>query len=157
MSSYVVRKEEYIKCAGIIAGVKIMYSRRFWLYDFKRGRNSTETDIYDTFVEIYKKNVLSVCKQYNADDVYDKKDYRAAYKQSFEKAKAYARKKVFEGRERELLIMVNDFFRCVLYQVEDTAAHDEITFYQARLIAELVDKLIPHESSWGSIDIEEAV
>lgn len=156
MSSYVIRKEEYIKCAGIIAGIKTI-KRDFWLYDFKHNRNSTEEDIYDAFVEMYQKNVLSVCKQYGADDVYDAKDYRAAYKESFERARDYARKKIYEASERELLVMVNDFFSCVLYQVEDAAAHDEIIYYQARVISVLVDRLIPHESSWGSIDIEDTV
>ena len=43
MSSFVIAKEEYIKAAGLIAGIKDVH-RDIWLYDYEYGRNMEADD-----------------------------------------------------------------------------------------------------------------
>lgn len=62
MSSFVIAKEEYIKAAGLVAA--IADEKKFWIYNYKEGRNFLESDYYDCFVLAYKYNAYSVREQY---------------------------------------------------------------------------------------------
>ena len=66
MSSFVISKKEYIKAAGIVAGIAEA-QRDFWLFDYEAQRNSTPEDYYNRFAECYTMNALSVQEQYGDD------------------------------------------------------------------------------------------
>ena len=86
MSSFVISKSEYIKAAGLIAGLAEASSKshanRFWLYNFKDNRNYTTDDYYKTFCKCFEYNALSVQQQYKDEQPeLDDNEYKDVFKE----------------------------------------------------------------------------
>ena len=146
MSSFVIDKVEYIKCAGLIAG---LLQKDRWMCG--------ERNIYNRFSHFYELNARSVQEQYE----YDKCDTdRRGYLEQFEQCKAlaleYSRRK--DGKDPLLLIKgIQHFLRSALYQRENNEASGEMardfTFYLARMIEHYVHREI-ELLWWGEVDLD---
>lgn len=150
MSSFVIDKKEYIKAAGIVAGVASA-SRDFWVYDYVEHHNSTAEDFYNRFCDVYRLNALSVQEQYNdPEPEADTNSYKAVFNQYMK----YGRQYYFKGM-KTALIELKDFFRSAIYQIENEEYARKTELYFSRIIDALIDKCFPHECrSWGTLELD---
>lgn len=75
MSSFAIEKREYIKAAGLVAG--IVKAREVWIFNHRTQRNSEPEDFYDEFVRCFEMNAVSVQEQYHEDVPWsDSNEYR---------------------------------------------------------------------------------
>ena len=68
MSSYVISKRDYIRAAGLLAGIAEFYNRTYydlWLYDYEHRRNMTTPDYHEQFTRLFELNAESVAWQYD--------------------------------------------------------------------------------------------
>ena len=158
MSSYVVPKSEYIKAAGIIAGIVTIKNnaRRsdFWVYDYELRRNMQPNDYYIRMAECYDMNAISVQEQYgDSEPERDNNQYLDIFL-------AYKRKGMDCAMNPEKLrkawFVLNDFFRCAEYQTEKYA----YLFRMKMLFNEILVQLMrltdsrPEEGKhWSDIDM----
>lgn len=153
MSSFVISKKEYIKAAGVVAGIAAAI-RDFWLFNYEKGRKYTEADYYDTFSEFFTMNALSVQMQYGdkvaAEDPAD-------YKKDFEKARNLGKQLVYAGNKavNDAAVELNDFFRSCIYQTEYEPYMWKMSMFFDRIISEIFEKVNPHECrSWSELKID---
>lgn len=123
MSSFVIGKVSYVRCAGLVAGVakaanSTGFGDKFWLFNFAKQRNCTKEDYLEKFLEVWKINIESVCKQYktNVDEYADDRDYS----EEFDKYFAYGQR-IYHVKEDmlEAIYSMIQFARSVNYQIED--------------------------------------
>lgn len=150
MSSFVIRKKEYIKAAGLLYGIeesKGIYTHRWWL-----------NHIRERFVECYRMNVSSVAEQYGDEDT---GDIEPDYDDVFEKYRALGRK-IWESNgfgdvpmnRYKLRTALMKFFTSVLYQIEN----EEMETKAAALFFSCVDKMTYDavndiDGWWGEVEI----
>ena len=153
MSSFVISKKEYIKAAGVVAGIAEA-KRDFWIYNYEKGRKYTEADYYDTFSEFFTLNALSVQMQYGdkiaAEDP-------AEYKKEFKAAVNLGKQLVYAGNKavNDAAVELNDLFRSAIYQTEYEPYMWKMSMFFDRVISEIFESVNPHECrSWGSIEID---
>ena len=123
MSSFVIGKSEYIKAAGIIAGIaeasKNAHTRRFWLYNYKDNRNYNTEDYYLTFCKCFEYNALSVQEQYkDAQPSLDENEYKTEFKEYMQKGQ---RMYVYPRCEetKKAVMNLKRFFESCVYQTEN--------------------------------------
>lgn len=152
MSSFVISKKEYVKAAGLVAGLAKAYN--IWFYDFQEGRNSNADDYRRRFIECYQLNAESVQKQYN--DPEPEKDpgkYQALFAEYYNKG---LNSELTYGQAEKVTAELLHFFRSVLYQVEDQFSSFAIGSYFNQLTALLCEAVFTSKyapESWGSIEI----
>lgn len=159
MSSFTIGKREYIKAAGIVAGIAEASGqgngcRQLWLYDYETRRNSTPEDYYRRFAECYTMNALSVAEQYHDREAEtDGNDY----KRDFNAALKTGKKLYFEGGEKlKMAIMeLHHFFGSAIYQTEKYEYMFKMQFFFFQIESQLMRYLYPVEnlSSWGELVI----
>lgn len=112
MSSFVIRKIEYIKAAGLMYGIEetTRYPHSWFL------RN-----VYNKFVECYEMNEKSVNEQYGHESGMDSVEY----KETFEQYRIIGRKISYGGKRDELKERMKQFFDSSLYQIENEDMHDK--------------------------------
>lgn len=149
MSSYVISKEDYIKAAGIVAGIAEV--KELWIFDYQKGRSMTTADYYDKFVEIFEMNAISVQEQYgDKEPEHDNNTYMKTWEKAYRKGKQFA---YYENIEEPTLHLV-DFFSSVVYQIEKPAYMWNVRSFFDRLAVQLFEKAHPHEvESWGSLEL----
>jgi len=153
MSSFVIGKKEYIKAAGVVAGIAEEL-RDFWLYNYEKGRKYTETDYYDTFSEFFTMNALSVQMQYG-DKVAAEDPEK--YEKDFRECKKIGVQIARNGGNvlRDAALELNDFFRSAIYQTEYEPYMWKMSMFFDRVISQLFEKMFRHEcNSWGSLEIK---
>lgn len=64
MSCFTIAKEDYMKAAGIIAGMA--KEAEVWLYNADAHRNMDKTDYKAKFTECYKMNAESVMERFHS-------------------------------------------------------------------------------------------
>ena len=158
MSSYAIGKEEYIKAAGFIAGIKDVH-RDIWLYDYEYGRNMTADDFYTRFVECFEMNALSVYEQYaprHDDEVLytDSNDY----KDTFKKYRAIGKSVAIQPDALKMAIMeLKLFFKSAVYQTEKETYMWKMSMFFNRILVELMPFLYHANQddlhSWGDFDL----
>lgn len=150
MSSFVIGKEEFIKAAGLSAG--IAKGTDIYFYDSETGRTLTTADYYQKFVNIFEMNALSVQEQYNDKESYN--DYKT-YEKSFDMYYKKGLKVTTTNRIMDAVGELNYFFRGVLYQIEKPSYYWKAKNFFDTLIIKLFEKAYPVESeNWGSFDFE---
>ena len=158
MSSFTIAKAEYIKAAGVVAGIADYYSRgihnfHLWLDD--RGRVKEPVQFHDLFSEIYRMNAESVAEQYG--DKAAETD-GCKYDEVFTSAMAFGKKALFAGKGRALLLELRDFFRSALYQTEKKEFSIFMELVFCRIVDQIVDLVNPREvRSWGELDLSAIV
>lgn len=157
MSSFVVNKEEYIKAAGIVAGIAEAKNGgsldRFWIYDYERGHNMTAADYYDRFAECYTMNALSVQEQYH-DDMPERDD--CDYMDTFTSYKDKAKRLIMQPEKlKNIILDLHRFFRCAEYQTEKEAYFWKMTTFFNRITNQLLPLMAParEECGWGSLEL----
>lgn len=154
MSSYVINKAEYIKAAGLLAGIAEASAGRtheFWIYDFAKHRNMISEDYYRVFEDCYEKNDISVMEQYgDKEREADPNDYKSEFE-------AYKRKGVYLWTSNKVYTIIpalNQFFQSALYQTEKEAYSWAMELLFGRIIRELIS--FTNASSelgcWGDLD-----
>lgn len=159
MSSYIIDKKEFIKAAGLVAGLaETLGGRvdRIWIYDYETGRNSTAEDYYRKFVACYKMNALSVIEQYRGDEVGAPANDTNEYKKEFKEYQQYG-KSIGYTREnlKEVVLELRQFFHSALYQTENDNFNQQMRYYFQQIIDELIPYALPgyETKSWGGLEI----
>lgn len=163
MSSYVISKREYIKAAGIVAGIVAVSElpgrngRRVWVYDYTMRRNMTAADYRRQFAACYELNARSVAEQYGDEEPeHDEGDYHAEYSAAFR----YAYKTFCSGYGREIIMTdLRGFFQCALYQTENEEYAAAMRYFFDMVNAEIdrnfFDREDDHKGTWGEIPVPE--
>lgn len=132
MSSFIINKAEFIKCAGALAAVN--------------GKPSQDWDIYDKFKKAYVCNVCSVGNQYHEEFPLDHNDYMDLFREY---------KDFAATRDRhEVLAWVLSFIQSVMYQIEDDEFYESAS---CSLYSLYHSVLVGDYKCWGSFDYKESV
>jgi hypothetical protein len=151
MSSFVIGKQEYIKAAGLVAG--LAKTLEIWNYNPETGFNSTPQDYYNKFVKFFEMNALSVAEQYHETAPYtDSNEYNDLFKK-YQKAG----ETIGITREglKEAVAELEQFFSSASYQTEYEPYMYAMDFYFNNLLVALYKKAYPIEAeSWGEFKIK---
>jgi hypothetical protein len=157
MSSYTISKQDYIKAAGLVAG--LAEALELWIYDYEDGNNSTEASYYREFERCYTMNALSVKEQYHGDEVgapsTDSNDYMKDFEkmQKIGKSAGYTRQGL-----KELVAELQMFFDSAIYQTEKYEYMFKMEFYFNKILNALYKKTFLYNNreaeSWGHIEID---
>lgn len=160
MSSFTIGKREYIKAAGIVAGIAEASARgagihQIWIYDYETRRNSTPEDYYRRFAECYTMNALSVAEQYHDREAETDSN---EYKREFTAARNTG-KMLFMTKGEKLknaIMELRHFFHSAIYQTEKYEYMFKMQFYFYQIEDQLTEYLYtaPDDlQSWGSLEI----
>ena len=164
MSSFVIDMKSYVRVGAVVAGIakaNKFHKNNLWIYDYEKNRNMIGLDYVEKFVECYKLNVDSVCKQYgdNPDTYADKEiDSPAPYDDEYVRYFKYGEKIA----DDTLLLMdfvwnLIHFSRSVNYQIEDPVDNQIVMEWFNLVIAkitELADMQYDDREQWGQFDLE---
>ena len=131
MSSFTISKSDYIKAAGIVAGIAEASGRdngcrQVWLYDYETGRNSTPE--------------------------LDSGEYKAEFKAALQTGK----KLYFEQGEKlkNAIMELRQFFNSAIYQTEKQAYMFKMQMFFNQILSQLMVYLWTYEpESWGDLKI----
>ena len=167
MSSFIINKESYARCAGVLAAIgsqKDYYGEKlFYKYDAKKGDIYGIEDFKNEIMSLYELSAKSVALQYNEAEWSDPKDYSAAFEDYFIKAIKVYKRAYVNGSQQDkaefnrLCYYVNDFFSSVGYQIEDLnccrKAFNIMNWY-SRALLRVMKKINEDQDSmcWGSFD-----
>lgn len=164
MSSFVIDKRSYVRVGAIVAGIaKATRGTGKELYIWNHDKQSVMKglDFVDKFVECYKLNVESVCKQYahHKDEYSDPKTYEDNndYDDDYIRYFKYGEKIA----DDTLLLMdtvwdIIHFSRSVNYQIEDPACNQVVMEWFNMIIAKLtaIADLKDERRQWGEFDLD---
>ena len=156
MSSFVIGKAEYIKAAGVIAGIAEEEESnpvpRFYVYDYQRGRKMTGADFYDAFCECFQMNAISVSEQYKDNEIYTDSDYYLGlYERAKKAGKAAARD---PEKLKRTVYDLADFLQSAEYQTEKEAYFFKMKMIFNEILVQLFGLLWPHECEcWGEFTV----
>ena len=164
MSSFVIDKRSYVRVGAIVAGIckarRGSHYHELWVYDYEHNRPMKGLDFVDKFVECYKLNVESVCKQYaHSTDGYgdpstyiDNNEYDDDYVRYFK----YGEKIAYDT----LLLMdtiwnLIHFSNSVSYQIEDPICNEVVMGWFNMIISKLTEiaDLEDDRKQWGEFDL----
>lgn len=172
MSSFVINKVSYIKCAGLFAALadcKDYYREPvFRAWNKRERRNYTADDMRKDFTRLYEINAAAVREQYgDAVAASDPAEYIAEFERIFNSIRDLWFAKSNNAEKRDILKVtlfgVIRFFQSVQYQIEG----DEYTrralmilnkYYRGLYKAiRIVDNITDEDLSgyWGDFDIDE--
>lgn len=157
MSSYVISKRDYIRAAGLLAGIAEFYNRtpyELWLYDYEHRRNMTTPDYHEQFTRLFELNAESVAWQYG-DEAPKKDDDR--YDLDFKRYMQNGKRDAMRG---PVCVMawtkkLNAFFASALYQTEKPDCSREMETFFGRVIRALLRRVTTDEDSagfWGGFN-----
>jgi len=153
MSSFVIKKELYVKAAGLVAGIAEV--KNVWVYDYKARRPFDKKLYYNAFVECYEMNALSVQEQYKdpepeADPNDYIKEFNAAYICGRDTAILYPE------RLKNAIMDLREFFSCAMYQTEKDAYYFKMQMLFDRILVQLMEYLTtpPERNGWNFETLE---
>lgn len=150
MSSFIISKKEYIKAAGLMYGIE----------ETKRDRHQWFLDnVRQEFEHCYALNVASVNEQYGDNEMPETANYDEVF-ESYRKlgVAIYEGPALHDGvmKMRDLRVRLWVFFRSVLYQIENDAAHRMASQWFLICISKLYENdLHAVEGWWGEVEIDE--
>jgi len=153
MSSFIIGKENYIKAAGLVAG--LAEGLELWMYNYENRRNSTPADYYDQFVKFYQMNAISVTEQYHGDEVGAPATDPNEYRDQFELYRGYGKRIAWtrEGLTQAVADLEN-FLGSAIYQTEKDAYMFNMEYYFNKLLVQLYEKTYHKESEcYGEFNI----
>ena len=165
MSSYIIAKQEYMKAAGLVAG--IAEGLDLWLYDYETRRNSTKEDYKRRFAECYTMNSISVMEQYHGDEVgapaNDTNEYTADFNKYYETGKQlyyHEQRNYCDAALLHAIQELDKFFHSAIYQTEKDAYRFKMMMFFNQITAGFFSQY--HEifggykkRSWGELKIEQ--
>ena len=153
MSSYIIDKKSYIRCAGAIAGLSATLHEPLWIYNHVENRNFNDNDYYNLFKWAYEANYKSVCWQYHDDkEPLDTKDYKA----DFEEYKKIGKQAIYHNLRTELVKEIATFFRSIKYQIEEDNLSAKVSCYLNIVLVEIVNKTVLYDRNtecWGNFEL----
>lgn len=150
MSSFTIDKKEYIKAAGLVAG--LAKELQLWIFDFKKYRKMEESDFYEAFVECFEMNALSVQEQYKDHDLFTDGN---TYLEDFKKYMKHGTNLAITGEGlKEAFLELRQFFSGCIYQTEKPEYMFKMQMLFDRIIVELSGKVIKgyEPESWGKLE-----
>ena len=156
MSSFVIGKKEYVKVAGILAGIKAVKRDKFWVYDYAAGHPMDEKDFYNNMVECFEMNALSFYEQYKPRhedlEIYtDSNDYMTTFKAYKQKGIDYA----ISNKLNAVIMEIRQFFQSAIYQTEKESYSWKMHLLFDRLLVNLMPFMYSREcESWGEFRID---
>ena len=146
MSSFVINKREYVKAAGLMYGIEASKNlpHKYFL-----------DHVRENFVKCYELNVDSVNEQYGNESGKDFSDYDYEFEQYCKIGEHIWWYGLYNGMTfKELRINLMEFFRSVLYQIEN----EEMSQFVAAFFFECTSKMFGSElyaveGWWGDIGL----
>lgn len=161
MSSFTIAKVDYIKAAGLIAGIAKATSigcHNFWVYDYREGKNSDTETYYKRFSQCYEMNAISVKDQYHGDEVGapsgDTNKYKKKFDEYFKIGSGIKRYPI--EKQHQIIKDIISFFRSSLYQTENEKYHFMMQHWYNTIIEQLVERVLlsGYESEcWGDFNL----
>lgn len=147
MSSFIIKKVEYIKAAGLMYGIE---DAKF------RKHNYFLQHVRYYFCNCYALNVKSVNLQYDDNNAVDDEEYMDVFEEYKAKGRKIANcegcgdvKNLGELRKRLTM-----FFQSVLYQIEDEDCAEYVSWVAFMCIKKLCETEIEDiEGWWGEIEL----
>ena len=162
MSSWIIERKEYIKCAGFIAGLqdaKGKYSRsKLYLWNYKENHLFTKEEIKKEFLKVFACNVKSVCDQYGDYEEMNllKQPESEAEKILFYKYHLIGSEWAFDKEKLGTAILKFSFFiSCFEYQTEDEDEKKKGMAWLERCLSKMVELLRDLEDigEWGEFNL----
>lgn len=158
MSSFTIGKAEYIKAAGVIAGIVEGTSfgrNEVYIYDYQKSKKMTADDFYNCFVECFEMNALSVYEQYkerHPEDVLDTDT--EPYTEEFKEYQKIGRNALLDPEKLcEIIFNLRDFLKSAEYQTEKEAYFFKMKMIFNEILVQLMGLLYPHECEcWGDFN-----
>ena len=158
MSSFIVDKVEYVKAAGLMYGIEsAKRDKHRWFLE----------NVRKEFEHVYALNVISVNEQYSEDTLPDENKYDAEFEAMRKMGvlignDGYASKDgiIYEQVAdvmslRDLRIRLWYFFRSVLYQIENKAAHRMAAAWFFTCTSKLYENDLYAVEGWhGEVELE---
>ena len=157
MSSFIVSKQEFIKAAGLMCGYEsAKRDSHKWFID----------NVRKEFEHAYALNVASVNEQYGRNKAPEQNDNYDELFETYRKKGAliyndgyvsnggiYEKVEDVMDKRRFCLLMWN-FFKSVLYQIENGAAHRAVAALFFSCLSKLYgDKLRGIDGWWGEVEL----
>lgn len=152
MSSFVILKENYVKAAGLVAGIAKV--KDLFIYDYQNGRKMTETDFYNSFIECYDMNKLSVVEQYHDPEMAGRepsdKELASVFKEYMQKGVSCM---MSYSKSKDMIMHLRNFFQCAEYQTEKETYYFKMGMFFNRILVALMPYLHHCEiSGWSDLD-----
>ena len=140
MSSYVVDKKEFVKCAGLMHGIE----------NAKRSKHIYFVDnVRNWFEQAYEMNVKSVNEQYRDNMQPDGLKYDTLFNQYSRKGESIYTSALFgENELKKIRPCIMSFFNSVLYQIENEDMHKEVAAMFYECTRKLFDKEVSCVDGW---------
>lgn len=159
MSSFLVSKVDFIKCAGFIAGIAESFNRNghneFFLWDTVENRITDTELFYKRFVQCFEMNAESVRQQYGdkAKEV-DTNEYKTEFYDYRGRGKGL----IFDTKEKQMQALsdIRFFFRGSIYQVENERYCFLMTHWFDQIMDQLTNLFLYRyyeSSNWGSFEL----
>lgn len=154
MSSFVIGKREYMKAAGLIAGMMSVF-KEMWLYDEQSRGRVNENGLKRMFAECYEMNAESVAEQYGdpMDDYYDDDDYKNDFDDYMIRGVTIA---ISKDGLKEAIAELMMFFRSSMYQTERDDYAEKMQLLYDRIIVLLTGELLRSvkTDSYGELNVK---
>lgn len=157
MSSFIVSKREFIKAAGLMCGYEEArkHSHKWFIENVRKE-----------FEHAYALNVASVNEQYGEDSAPEEGNFDEVF-EAYRKMGALIQTEGYASTNGVIFEKVADvmnkrtfarsmftFFNCVLYQIENEAAHRAVSEWFYTCLNKLyADELHGVEGWWGKIEL----
>lgn len=160
MGCFVIKKEDYIKAAGIIAGIANTSSNainKFWLFNYEEGRNYNTEDYHKAFSRFFEYNAISVQERYrDKQPKTDTNEYRETFTLYMKKgAHIYFNKRTQETKDA-IMHLRNFFSSCVAQTDNSTYAAEMENFFNkilVNLMGYAINTNIDSMASWGAFEL----
>ena len=144
MSSFIIDKIEYIRCAGMVHGI---------LDAFRDVSATFKSSLHSQMTEVYECNVKSFNLQYGKHVVPEEEEYTNEYE-------AYRMKGFLldAGQQRDMFFKIIHFFNSASYQIEDEkcSAQAAEVFWNITcgLISFIFRTEIRKQTNWGEFEVK---
>ena len=159
MSCFTIAKEDYMKAAGIIAGMA--KEAEVWIYNADAHRNMDKTDYKAKFTECYKMNAESVMERYDGENVGAPADDENTYDELFDKYYDFGVQTIITRENiNEILMEISQFLRSSLYQTENEEKYEECEKFYDKIITSLYINTSPlreKATCWGSFNLDKYI
>lgn len=142
MSSFIIDKSEYVRCAGMMHGILDQFSEVDTM--FKR-------ELYDSMVNVYMHNLKSFNLQYGTNEKPEKDGYMYEYD---------IYRKIGSGLDadetRKMFFNIIKFFRSAHYQIEDDEClikAESIFWNCTSVLVSNVFRGMGNDITWGEFDV----
>ena len=142
MSSFIIDKREYVRCAGMMHGI---------LDQFREADRMFKVELYDRMVEVYMCNVKSFNIQYDTNEEPEDDEYRDEY--DMYRKKGY---RLDVKETRRMFFNIIKFFRSADYQIEDDEClikAESIFWDCTSVLVSNIFQSMGNDITWGEFDV----